>query len=93
MFISIMDMIYRSGWPLFFHRATVPILISKDVDLNRARAPLLEIVTEPHMGSGVEAGEYASEQLADSSRRERFGEENGGNVYGEFSFCSECCSS
>ncbi|KAG2251162.1 hypothetical protein Bca52824_081298 [Brassica carinata] len=63
------------------------------VDLNRARAPLLEIVTEPHMGSGVEAGEYASEQLADSSRRERFGEENGGNVYGEFSLCSECCSS
>lgn len=31
------------------------------VDLNRERAPLLEIVTEPHMGSEVEAGQYASE--------------------------------
>lgn len=31
------------------------------VDLNRERAPLLEIVTEPHMESEVEAGQYASE--------------------------------
>ncbi|KAH0890589.1 hypothetical protein HID58_053018 [Brassica napus] len=35
----------------------------KGVDLNRARAPLLEIVTEPHMGSRVEAGEYANSDL------------------------------
>lgn len=31
------------------------------VDLNRAGVPLLEIVSEPDMRSGVEAAEYASE--------------------------------
>ncbi|KAJ4905376.1 hypothetical protein Rs2_19327 [Raphanus sativus] len=37
------------------------ILIISQVDLNRAGAPLLEIVTQPYMGSGVKAGGYASE--------------------------------
>lgn len=31
------------------------------VDLNRAGVPLLEIVSEPDMRSGIEAAEYASE--------------------------------
>ncbi|KAL0773919.1 hypothetical protein Bca101_039070 [Brassica carinata] len=44
-----------------FHVLLCALLARPRVDLNRARAPLLEIVTEPHMGSGVEAGEYASE--------------------------------
>lgn len=31
------------------------------VDLNRAGVPLLEIVSEPDMRSGIEAAEYAAE--------------------------------
>ncbi|KAG2272047.1 hypothetical protein Bca4012_074314 [Brassica carinata] len=44
-----------------FHVLLCALLGRPRRNLNRARAPLLEIVTEPHMGSGVEAGEYASE--------------------------------
>lgn len=34
---------------------------SLQVDLNRAGVPLLEIVSEPDMRTGVEAAEYAAE--------------------------------
>ena len=36
-------------------------LILLQVDLNRAGVPLLEIVSEPDMRTGVEAAEYAAE--------------------------------
>ena len=36
-------------------------LILLQVDLNRAGVPLLEIVSEPDMKTGVEAAEYAAE--------------------------------
>lgn len=41
-----------------FIKTNVVIL---QVDLNRAGVPLLEIVSEPDMRSGLEAAEYASE--------------------------------
>ena len=36
-------------------------LILLQVDLNRAGVPLLEIVSEPEMRTGIEAAEYAAE--------------------------------
>lgn len=36
-------------------------LILLQVDLNRAGVPLLEIVSEPDMRTGIEAAEYAAE--------------------------------
>lgn len=37
------------------------IIIIMQVDLNRAGVPLLEIVSEPDMRTGIEAAEYAAE--------------------------------
>ena len=36
-------------------------MILLQVDLNRAGVPLLEIVSEPEMRTGIEAAEYAAE--------------------------------
>ncbi|KAH9681601.1 glutamyl-tRNA(Gln) amidotransferase subunit B [Citrus sinensis] len=40
---------------------TFPIIYALQVDLNRAGVPLLEIVSEPDMRTGIEAAEYAAE--------------------------------
>ncbi|GAY46598.1 hypothetical protein CUMW_098310 [Citrus unshiu] len=40
---------------------TFPIIYALQVDLNRAGVPLLEIVSEPDMRTGLEAAEYAAE--------------------------------
>ena len=39
----------------------VDTMILLQVDLNRAGVPLLEIVSEPDMRTGIEAAEYAAE--------------------------------
>lgn len=44
-----------------FPTSCVFIIIIMQVDLNRAGVPLLEIVSEPDMRTGIEAAEYAAE--------------------------------
>lgn len=43
------------------HSLDDPVGYALQVDLNRAGVPLLEIVSEPDMRTGVEAAEYAAE--------------------------------
>ncbi|KAH9681606.1 glutamyl-tRNA(Gln) amidotransferase subunit B [Citrus sinensis] len=50
-------------FPIMLHwfSALLTLLYALQVDLNRAGVPLLEIVSEPDMRTGIEAAEYAAE--------------------------------
>lgn len=49
------------GEAIFSFKKISDAVICMQVDLNRAGVPLLEIVSEPDMRSGLEAAEYAAE--------------------------------
>lgn len=55
---------HKSAIRVYFCKFSVNcvlIIIVIQVDLNRAGVPLLEIVSEPDMRTGIEAAEYAAE--------------------------------
>ncbi|KAH9681605.1 glutamyl-tRNA(Gln) amidotransferase subunit B [Citrus sinensis] len=48
-------------FPIMLHWFSALLTYALQVDLNRAGVPLLEIVSEPDMRTGIEAAEYAAE--------------------------------